>query len=133
MTELDDAPADLAPDPSVDDASSTEPTAQPQAAPSHDADAPDKTVASPPSGRPSSTIDLLSDVEIEVTVELGRKRLSIGEVTRLDVGSVIELDTLAGEPLTVYANGRQIATGEVVVVDGSFGVRIQTLSGRAAV
>ena len=77
------------------------------------------------------TIDLLAEVEIEVTVELGRRRLSIGEVTRLDVGSVVELDTLAGEPLVVYANGRQIATGEVVVVDGQFGIRIQDLSSGA--
>ena len=81
--------------------------------------------------RSNYTIDLLSEVEIEVTVELGRRRLSIGEVTRLDVGSVVELDTLAGEPLVVYANGRQIATGEVVVVDGQFAVRIQTLAGGA--
>ena len=82
--------------------------------------------------RSNYTIDLLSEVEIEVTVELGRRRLSIGEVTQLDVGSVVELDTLAGEPLVVYANGRQIATGEVVVVDGHFGVRIQALSGGGA-
>ena len=102
MTELDDAPVDLA-------------TIA-------------KTEAPASAARPNYTIDLLSDVEIEVTVELGRRRLSIGEVTQLDVGSVVELDTLAGEPLIVYANGRQIATGEVVVVEGKFGVRIQALS-----
>ena len=108
MTDLDDAPTIDTP-------------------PSQDA-APE-TPESGPAARSTSTIDLLSEVEIEVTVELGRRRLSIGEVTRLDVGSVIELDTLAGEPLVVYANGRQIATGEVVVVDGQFGVRIQSLEG----
>ena len=74
-----------------------------------------------------SALDLLADVEIEVTVELGRRRMPLGDVARLDVGSVIELDTLAGEPLVVYANGRRIATGEAVVVDGQFGVRIQHL------
>lgn len=106
MAELEEAPVDLA--------------AEPQAE------------APAPASRSNATIDLLSEVEIEVTVELGRRRLSIGEVTRLDVGSVVELDTLAGEPLVVYANGRQIATGEVVVVDGKFGVRIQALSGGGA-
>jgi len=108
MTELDDAPVDLA------------------------TDAQTEAPAMVSSARSNYTIDLLSDVEIEVTVELGRRRLSIGEVTRLDVGSVVELDTLAGEPLVVYANGRQIATGEVVVVDGKFGVRIQALAGGGA-
>ena len=109
MTDLDDAP--------VSDAPSGAPPA-PGSAPT-------------PAARSNYTIDLLSEVEIEVTVELGRRRLSIGEVTRLDVGSVVELDTLAGEPLVVYANGRRIATGEVVVVDGQFGVRIQALAGGA--
>ena len=75
-----------------------------------------------------SALGLLADVEIEVTVELGRRRLPLGEVARLDVGSVIELDTLAGEPLVVYANGRRIATGEAVVVGGQFGVRIHSLA-----
>lgn len=108
MTDLDDAPV------SAPDAPASDAPTQPASA-----------------ARSNYTIDLLSEVEIEVTVELGRRRLSIGEVTRLDVGSVVELDTLAGEPLVVYANGRQIATGEVVVVDGQFGVRIQALAGGA--
>ncbi len=87
--------------------------------------------AAPEASAPApSTLDLLADVEVEVTVELGRRRLSLGEVTRLQVGSVVDLDTLAGEPLVVYANGRRIATGEAVVVDGQFGVRIQSLAGR---
>lgn len=76
----------------------------------------------------ASTMDLLADVELDVTVELGRCRLPLGEVARLGVGSVVELDTLAGEPLVVYANGRRIATGEAVVVDGQFGIRIGRLS-----
>lgn len=73
-------------------------------------------------------MDLLSGVELEVTVELGRRRLSLGEVARLGVGSIVELDTLAGEPLVIYANGRRIATGEAVVVEGQFGVRILSLA-----
>lgn len=75
----------------------------------------------------AQTMTLLADVELDVTVELGRCRLPLGEVARLGVGSVVELDTLAGEPLVVYANGRRIATGEAVVVDGQFGIRIGRL------
>ncbi len=74
------------------------------------------------------TLGLLADVEIEVTVEFGRRRLPLGDVARLDAGSVVVLDTLAGEPLVIYANGRRIATGEAVVVDGRFGVRVQHLA-----
>jgi len=92
-------------------------------------DAPDE--ASPGGPPPASSLAFLADVEIDVTVELGRKRVSLSEVARLGVGSVIELDTLAGEPLVVYANGRRIATGEAVVVDGQFGVRIQEVMGGA--
>ena len=66
-----------------------------------------------------------------MSVELGRRRLSIGELSQLRAGSVLELDTLAGEPVSVFANGRRIAAGEVVVVDGQLGVRIATLEGRA--
>jgi flagellar motor switch protein FliN/FliY len=75
-----------------------------------------------------ATMDLLADVELEISVELGRRRLTIGEVSRLAVGSVLELDTLAGEPLRLFANGRLIGTGEAVVVDGQFGIRISTLA-----
>lgn len=78
----------------------------------------------PPADLLSATLDLLADVELEVSVELGRRRLPLSEVARLRVGSVVELDTEAGEPLVVYANGRRIATGEAVVVDGRLGVRI---------
>ena len=86
------------------------------------------TVSAPPRPSGGGTLDLLGDVELEVTVELGRCRLPLAEVARLGVGSVVELDALAGDPLVVYANGRRIATGEAVVVDGQFGVRIQKVS-----
>lgn len=94
------------------------------AAPSAPA-APDAKDAAPLS------FDALADVELDVTVELGRCQLSLGEVSRLDVGSVIDLGTPAGGLLSVFANGRQIATGEVVVVDGQLGVRIREVSGRS--
>lgn len=70
---------------------------------------------------------LLAEVELEVTVELGRRRLPLADVLRLTTGSVIELDKLVGEPLEVYANGRLIAEGEAVVIDEQFGIRITSL------
>jgi flagellar motor switch protein FliN len=69
-------------------------------------------------------IELLMDVALEVSVELGRSHMSIGEILALRTGSVIELDKLAGEPVDISVNGTLIARGEVVVVDEKFGVRI---------
>lgn len=69
-------------------------------------------------------IDLLLDVSLQVSVELGRTRMTIGEVLALRSGSVVELDKLAGEPADILVNGTLIARGEVVVVDEKFGVRI---------
>jgi flagellar motor switch protein FliN/FliY len=75
---------------------------------------------------------LLAEVELEVTVELGRRSIPLADVLRLTTGSVIELEKLVGEPLEVYANGRLIAEGEAVVMDEQFGIRITNLSnGRA--
>jgi flagellar motor switch protein FliN/FliY len=76
-------------------------------------------------------LDLLADIELEVTVELGQRRLSLADVLRLSTGSVVELEKVVGEPLEVYANGRLIAEGEAVVIDEHFGIRITRLvSGR---
>jgi len=72
-------------------------------------------------------LDILKDVELDISVELGRKELPLGEVLHLVRGSVIELDKLAGEPVEIYANGHRIAEGEVVVIDEHFGVRITNL------
>lgn len=71
-----------------------------------------------------SGITLLLDVPLHVSVELGRTRLTIAEVLALRLGSVLELDKLAGEPGDVLVNGTMIARGEVVVVDEKFGIRI---------
>ncbi len=75
----------------------------------------------------ASTFELLAEVELEVTVELGRRRLPLADVLRLTMGSVIELDKLVGEPLEIYANNRLIAEGEAVVIDEQFGIRITSL------
>ncbi|MGI6129620.1 MAG: flagellar motor switch phosphatase FliY [bacterium] len=77
--------------------------------------------------QPSSSatnLDLLLDIPLEVVVELGRTKRLIKEVLELGVGSVIELDKLAGEPVDVVVNGKLVARGEVVVIDENFGVRI---------
>src|SRR5581483_718046 len=71
-----------------------------------------------------SGIDLLLDVSLQVSVELGRTRMTIAEVLALHAGSVIELDKIAGEPVDILVNGTRIARGEVVVVDDKFGVRV---------
>lgn len=72
-------------------------------------------------------LELLRDVKIDISVELGRKELPLGDILHMVRGSVIELEKLAGEPVDVYANGRLIATGEVVVIDEHFGVRVTKL------
>ena len=75
-----------------------------------------------------SNFELLAEVELSLTVELGRRKLALTEVLQLTPGSVIELEKLVGEPLEIYANGRLIAEGEAVVVDEQFGVRITNLA-----
>ncbi|WP_421774970.1 flagellar motor switch protein FliN [Gracilimonas sp.] len=74
-----------------------------------------------------NSMELLKDVEMDVSVELGRIELPLGKVLQLAKGSVIELEKLAGEPVDILVNGQRIAHGEVVVVDEHFGVRISNL------
>ena len=80
------------------------------------------------SARGIRNIDLLMDVSLRITVELGRTHLSLRQVLDLQQGSVIELDRLAGDPVDVYINERLFAQGEVIVVDDKFGVRITRLT-----
>lgn len=76
-------------------------------------------------------LGLLAEVELEVTAELGRRRLPLADMLKLTTGSVIELEKLVGEPLAVYANGHLIAEGEAVVIDEQFGIRITNLASKA--
>ena len=69
-------------------------------------------------------LNMLMDIPLQVTVELGRTKRSVKEILELVSGSIIELDKLAGEPVDVLVNSRLIAKGEVVVIDENFGVRI---------
>jgi flagellar motor switch protein FliN/FliY len=75
----------------------------------------------------SRGIDLILDVPLGVTVELGRKRLSVKEILELVPGSLVELDKLAGENVDLYVNGKLFAKGEVVVIDENFGVRVSSI------
>lgn len=72
----------------------------------------------------SKNLDMLLDIPLQVTVELGRTRRSVKEILELSAGSIIELDKLAGEPVDILVNNRLIAKGEVVVIDENFGVRV---------
>jgi flagellar motor switch protein FliN len=72
----------------------------------------------------AGNINLLMDVNMELTVELGRTKKSIKDILGMGEGTVIELDKLAGEPVDILVNGKLIARGEVVVIDENFGVRV---------
>lgn len=72
-------------------------------------------------------IELLKDVDLDVTVELGRTEMLVEDVLRLGGGSVVELDKLAGDPVDVHVNGRLIARGEVLVLNDNFCIRISEI------
>ena len=69
-------------------------------------------------------IDMILDIPVQLTVELGRTKIAIKNLLQLAQGSVVELDGLAGEPMDVFVNGCLIAQGEVVVVNDKFGIRL---------
>jgi flagellar motor switch protein FliN len=72
-------------------------------------------------------IDMLLDVTLPISIELGRTNMSIEDVLNLGPGSIVELNKLAGEPVDLLINDKLIARGEVVVVDENFGIRITTM------
>lgn len=80
-------------------------------------------------GGAPSPIDMIADIPVRVTVELGKTRKSVSEILALTNGAVIELDKMAGEPVDILVNGKPIAKGEVVVIDENFGVRITDIVG----
>lgn len=79
----------------------------------------------------SPNLDLVLDVPVHLTVELGSCRLPMREVLQLGVGSVVQLDKAAGEPVQLSVNSKLIARGEVVVVDNRFGIKITEILSRA--
>jgi len=72
-------------------------------------------------------LELLYDLQLPVSIELGRTNMLIRDILRLGRGSVIEFDKLVSEPVDVLINGKKVAEGEVVVIDKHFGIRITTL------
>src|SRR5205085_12585795 len=93
--------------------------------------APLQPTAAPPSGEPGE-LERLTDVTVEVSVEIGRTRMTLGEALGLGPGSVIGLHRLAGEPVDLLVNGRVIARGEVVVLDEEFGLRVTDVASNRA-
>ncbi|MEJ0003593.1 MAG: flagellar motor switch protein FliN [Pararobbsia sp.] len=86
------------------------------------------SVFQPLAGAPSvatrNDIDMILDIPVQLTVELGRTKIAIKNLLQLAQGSVVELDGMAGEPMDVLVNGCLIAQGEVVVVNDKFGIRL---------
>ena len=84
----------------------------------------DDEEATPVPSDKTTSLDLILDIPLTVTVELGRSKMLINDLLQLGQGSVIELTKLAGEPLEVLVNQKLVARGEVVVVNEKFGVRL---------
>ncbi|VAW92955.1 Flagellar motor switch protein FliN [hydrothermal vent metagenome] len=77
-----------------------------------------------PTGESDVSMDVLLDIPVTISMEIGRTKINIRNLLQLNQGSVVELDRLAGEPLDVIVNGTLIAHGEVVVVNEKFGIRL---------
>lgn len=82
--------------------------------------------AAPGTERPLSNVnlDMILDVSVTVSIEVGRARMSINDLLKLSQGAIIELDRMAGEPLDVLVNGTLVARGEIVVVKEKFGIML---------
>jgi flagellar motor switch protein FliN len=80
----------------------------------------------PPDGKPDS-LEKVLDIPVSATVQLGKTTLQIADLLKLSVGSVVELNKRAGEPVELYVNDRLIALGEVVVIDETFGLRVTSI------
>jgi flagellar motor switch protein FliN/FliY len=79
-------------------------------------------------GEANKNLDILMDIKLQLTVELGRTELPIKKVLELTRGSIIELEKVAGEPVELFANGKLVAHGEVVVIEDNFGLRITSIT-----
>lgn len=91
-----------------------------------DMDAPEEPTAPEAKGEegPDASLSLLRDVEVELTLEIGRRRMRIADVVKLGPGRTVELEKQAGEPLELLVNGRLIGRGEAVVIGDRYGIRI---------
>lgn len=86
-----------------------------------------KDLASGTAANEAASLDLLRDVQLDLKIELGRTHMQLEDVLRLKQGAVVTLDKLAGDPVDIYANGRLIARGEVLVLNDNFCVRVAEL------
>jgi flagellar motor switch protein FliN/FliY len=75
-----------------------------------------------------NAMSLLRDVEVEITLEIGRRRMRIADVLKLTTGQTLELAKAAGEPLDIFVNGRLLGRGEAIVLGDRYGVRITELA-----
>jgi flagellar motor switch protein FliN/FliY len=107
------------------DLPTADPTEAPEARPAAESRASNRP-ASPIPG--DDALRILHDVDMVVTAELGRTRMPIRELLSLTPGMVVEIDRAAGAPIDLLVNGRLIASGEVVVIDEEFGVRITEIA-----
>ena len=81
---------------------------------------------------PGASLDLLMNVTLAVSAELGRCKLRLSELLKLGTGAVVELDRRAGAPVDLFVNGRLIARGEIVAVEDRFGVRVTEIVARTS-
>jgi flagellar motor switch protein FliN/FliY len=105
------------------------PETEEEATPPQDSEAPvpaslDELAPSPGGGDANPDLDVILDIPVQMSMEVGNTQITIRNLLQLTQGSVIELDRLAGEPLDVLVNGTLIAHGEVVVVNEKFGIRM---------
>ncbi len=80
-----------------------------------------------PASVENATLDLIRDIDLDLRIELGRTRMYLEDVLKLGKGAVVPLDKLAGDPVDIYANGRLIARGEVLILNDNFCVRVAEL------
>jgi flagellar motor switch protein FliN len=83
-----------------------------------------KALSASPTGDTPGNLEMVMDIPVQMTVELGRTKIQIRNLLQLTQGSVVELDRMAGEPMDVLVNGCLVAQGEVVVVNDKFGIRL---------
>lgn len=80
-----------------------------------------------PANTKSATLELMGDVQLDMTIELGRTHMQLEEILKLGEGAVVPLDKLAGDPADIYVNGRLVARGEVLVLNDNFCIRVAEL------
>ncbi|AEK58140.1 flagellar motor switch protein FliN [Acidithiobacillus caldus] len=125
---MDDWAAAMAEQAAVTAAGKTDKDTPPSAEPVAAAPMPDLEETSPAGGAPAggahANLDMILDIPVNLSVELGRTKIQIRNLLQLAQGSVVELERLAGEPMDVLVNGYLIAQGEVVLVNDKFGIRL---------